>query len=268
MDIKPETLRDELVSILKENSVPFRSVSAVKEETLDRILGIKWDGNGKIILEYCDLLEDYTDREVKAVLRHEACHYISLPTSWMIFYRGKNSLNAKYAMVFREYLAHKEFKNRFGFDEDLKSYQKKLFNQYFSYLLKGGRYIIKHTGDARLEVIITSVFAMVYTAIYYFVFDYITLKRWCQINDASNLYVFFSWIYDDMRYFDEMTASSEEKEHLIQKAADLVLSMDYCSLVMNNELRFNGKILEEKNVPEEFLRRWEMRLGEHGAEII
>jgi hypothetical protein len=267
LNIKPQTIKKEFITLLQENNIPYNSVSVKKDDAVYKIISVNWTKSGKIDIQYSSMLGDYTDREVEAVLKHELCHYVSLPSAKIATDEAPYSLNVRYFLVYREYLAHMEFRERFGLDEGLKSYQKKLFMQYFDYLLGGSRHLLKNPGEKLFDVVISSVFSMLYTAMYYFVFEDDTFKEWCDKNNISNFHLLFSWIYEDMKSFHGMDIDQREREQMIQLAAELPLSIDYTRLLLDNSLFFRGKILEEGRGPGELSGHWKNRLEEQGAEF-
>lgn len=267
MKITPKFLQKELTNLLYEVDIPFKSVQVRRNPDIDMIIGVNWSEGREILLQYHDTIKDFSMKEIRAVLKHEACHYLSLPISKMTSYKDMESYNVKYALVFREYLAHKEFKNRFGFDENLKSYHVKLFKTYDT-LVEGSRKIIKAGKWDMFSTVLDSVFGMLYSSMFFYVFEDDAFKAWCEENDLSNLHVLFSWIYEDMKYFDEMVIRPEDREQLIQKVAALPVSMDYSRLLMNNALTLHGRVLNKSYEFGEFAEIWKNRVLKEGGEII
>jgi hypothetical protein len=199
------------------------------------VLGIKWDERNNFKLAYTRLIQKLKYQEVKSILKHEICHFLSIGTTKIHTIRAAKEY-VKYVMIFREYLAHVEFIKRFGFDKWLTSFHRKNL-KYYEVILKKARSVKKLSSVEDHQRLLSFFFSILYDAIYFFVINDDSFEDWCQRRALSNLHQVYQWIYEDMKYFKELKISQEEKEKLVQEAAIFPISLDLIALFQENRVK-------------------------------
>jgi hypothetical protein len=265
MKITPKSLRKELAKLLKTLDVPYRSIEVRRNPGIDMIIGLNWDEEGNMLLQYRDLIKDYSLGEIRSVLKHEVCHYLSLPASRMVSKTGKITNEVKYALVYREYLAHREFKERFGDEEGLRSYHVKHFPMY-DQMVEGARKILSLKKFGEYPVVVNVAFAFMYDAMYFYVMDGGEFRDWCRKNNLKSLDLFLTWVREDMEYFYMLDLAQEDKENLVQDAVVFPLSLDFGSMFMDDRIVVHKSIADDRwKGKGELEERWKMRVIARGS---
>ena len=227
-------LKDELIAVLNSQKIAYNSVKVFRDDNLYAVLGIKWDDENNFSLAYIEFVNDLKPEEVKSLLKHEICHFLSIRTTKIRTIRVAEEY-VKYAMIFREFLAHKEFRKRFGIDEGLASFHRGNLKHY-DVLVKQARLIRQISRVEDYQRLLYFFLSILYDAIYFYVMKDDWFRRWCQRRNLSALHRVYEWIYEDMAYFSGLTLGQEQKEKLVQKAAIFPISLNLVSILQNNRI--------------------------------
>jgi len=253
-----KTLKEELIGILNSQKIPYRSVRIIRDDGLDTILGIKWDEKDNFRIAYTRFIFKLEPEEIKSLLKHEISHFLSIGTTKIHTIRAAEEY-VKYVMIFREFLAHKEFIKRFGIDKGLTSFHRRNI-KYFEVLIKKAKSIKKVSSLKDHQQLLYFFFSILYDAIYFFVMKDNSFKTWCRKRRLSALYQVYEWIYEDMEYFYGLDMGQVDKERLVQLAAIFPISIDMVSLFQKNHIKVMKELFETydpqvHNVAEKWVKR-------------
>jgi len=266
MKIDENWLKKNFVDVLNDLDISYGKITISRKQNLDAIIAVKWYENGRIKLQYREMLEEYSSNEIKALLKHEACHILTLPSSKLVMkstYKGKAFF--KYVMVYREFIAHQEFLKRFGIDENLTFYHKRHFKMY-DLLVEESRKIWVSKKYHKYPEILDAVFGIMYDSIYFFVMGGDSFYKWCREKRLEKFNLFLKWVSEDMKYFYNLTGREEQKVDLIQAAAIFPISIDVGNLLTNDVIIMMKKVFDRHDPRlRDLANKWIDRVKSNGT---
>jgi hypothetical protein len=247
-NLSKDQVSSKFKSTLKGIGAQYRSISIEATEEPDSIL-VFMDEQRNLILRYNPLVLGTMDEEgIEAILLHEACHVITLPTTYLrvpdIDDPEYVSFMADYLESYDEYLAHVEFVRRFRRDdayEQLRNYEISLFQNFEtihnSLLMSLDE--LQRMGQNELQFkFLRSIHAIAYDALFFYVSNDDSFSTWCNTHNLNGLHTFIGWVFQDYEYVRGLKLTWEETQDKVVASAILSMSVDPLKLLTVGRIEF------------------------------
>jgi hypothetical protein len=223
-----------------------------------------------------ELLRKFNDDEIKAIIRHEIFHPITIG---LIKFPEESFDNQNlFLKIYAEMINHKKHVNQIPNDIELRKIKQKI-----SYEAIGTLLIVKdeinyiHDGYHISERILRKVFKSLELLIYYFYDDTKTIMPLIKKYDLQAIWELFSWVNHDMSHIQKnfiMKGDRLEDEDIPEIMSDLSLicalamQLNFEKLFLENKIEFTGKVTstdffkQEAGTPEakKILEFWHERV--------
>jgi hypothetical protein len=267
--LSKKNIQDMLEVKLKENEITYNSLTIEATQGMESLEITFQDENRNLVLKYgIPFMNSRTEDQIEAILTHEICHVITLPTT-NISTKDVGTIEQQMLMVdymtsYDEYLAHVEFIKRYGDTkllEELINSQKTLFNN-FDNIMNAIRNRIVRNGT-QLNKIIHSI---IYDILLFFIVGERHFFEWCEETDLNSLYEFANYIYEDFEYIRNLNLTHHKTRDLVEFSLVLSISINPFIMMYENRIEFaetaenfHLSLLDEGDAETFLVGQWEER---------
>jgi len=233
------------------------------------------DEQRNLTLKYSPLLlRTLNEESIDALLLHEACHVVTVPTSLLRVPDTGNEMTyfiADYLTNYDEYLAHVEFVHRFRQDrrfEDLRQHQISLFKN-FEIITSSTKTMLIAAKEKGLRIdqfkILQQLHGMVYDALFFYVAEDDSFSRWCKEHELGALNTFVGWIFEDFEHITRLGLSRDETQKKVMTSGTLSMSVNPIMTMILNQIEFADTAkslhqeLMERKQDADLVELWEKR---------
>jgi hypothetical protein len=264
-NLSSEQVKGVFEQILKEMTLPISSLKVgVKRRVQAEVV---FDAQRNVELYYDDnYLRTLDGGEIKATLSHEACHIATVPDSNVVVVSNTKtvdpsdpfqSMQISFIELYDEFLAHKDFAQRFRGSDTFALYDRikgRDFNNY-SIILKSAR-----TGWADA----TNAFILILNdAIYFPVIGDTRFLKWCKESGVLSLSLLLDWLVDDFKFIEGLNLERMETMRTVVQEGILSIGVDPATMLAEDRIAFVSSAAEAENLTEtknrELADRWRKR---------
>ena len=189
-------------------------------------------------------LAHHTVDEIRAMLRHEIIHPITMQESSKIVVTDTASeiqqLEVAVQTAYDEMINYKEYSKRFPNDSTLHSAKQKAYTN-FSIIFLSVRNMLE-TNKIRPDhpSLFVHALAIYEDAVYNFFEDVIRLEQWVNENSAQALYEFLKWIHEDFNIIQDNVSNRDEMRKIIFLTFKMMPAISIDLVYTSNILEFNN----------------------------
>jgi len=223
------------LQILKEMGLTITTLETIVRRGTTQAQ-VTFDETRNVKLEYDDnWLRTLDEEEIRAVLSHEACHIAVLPYTTYNLKMGSQSF-VQWQMIFidlyDEFLAHEEFRRRFGGSKIVEAYANVRTREFTSLdnVLRLSKLGAMDEGHA--------LFLILNDAIFFPILGRPEFLQWCKANGLNNTYSFLNLLIEDFNYVESLRLSRVETMDRVVLAAGLWTGVDARSLLKEDKIVF------------------------------
>lgn len=189
-------------------------------------------------------LSRHTVDEIRAMLRHEVIHPITMQESSKIAVTDSTpeiqELQAAIQTAYDEMINYKEYSKRFPNDAALTSAKQKIYTN-FSLIFLGMKNMLE-TGQIQPNhpTLFVSALSIYEDAVYDFFEDTERLEQWVNENTAQALYEFLKWIHEDFNIIQENISNRDDMRKIIFLTFKMMVTVSIDSIYSSNTIEFNN----------------------------
>jgi hypothetical protein len=263
MQISRNTIRKQLKKLLGQVGI-IGLVEVTQDIESRSLMAIRRDDNAFFLTYHPNLLSHVKDlTELQLFLKHEICHLFTCPTYKIPIIDSScattTTANLEYVDIFREYLADKEFNERYPNEKAYLNQKKKIFKG--DKLLSDLQKFLK--GDANQPegpfVLFGYLFRIFYDCVYFHIVGDYYFQEWCFSRGVQSWYKFFLYIMDDMQLISARQINYEDKLKLVLDSFMLAVTINLQDLLLKNEISTIMQPEELETIDYEIKSLWKSR---------
>jgi predicted SprT family Zn-dependent metalloprotease len=189
-------------------------------------------------------LAQHNDDEIRALLRHEIMHPITMRESSKIMitdtYPEMQELQKAVQTAYDEMINYKEYSKRFPHDPNLHSAKEKVFTN-FSLIFLTARNMLENNRIQRDHpFLFVQTLAIYEDAVYNFFENTSKLDQWVNENSAQALNEFLRWIHEDFNTIQNNVSNRDEMREIIFLTFKMMASISIDLIYTSNTVEFNA----------------------------
>ncbi len=188
-------------------------------------------------------LRRHTVKEIRAMIRHELMHPITMQESSKIIVSDGiqeiQNIQAGVQEAYDEMINYKEYSKRFPNDQDLHSMKQKMYTN-FSIIFLTSKHMIENNLIPRDHPDLFSHALTIYDdAVYNFFEHPDKFEHWVNDNSAQALHEFLKWIHEDLTTIHENISNRDEMREIIFLTFKMLVTVSIDQIYTSNSIVFN-----------------------------
>ncbi|MHB2036523.1 MAG: hypothetical protein ACYCPW_07250 [Nitrososphaerales archaeon] len=237
-------IETEFRAILNRVGVVPKSLTVDASLTGEGILDTTIPRSGDVHLTFNSVVVDHiAPSDLTELLKHEACHVLTLETTEIaIKETDLEMMNYlfQHSKSYDEFLAHREFVKRWPNESAFLRFKTRELNDY-AIILNSLRKTLQDGGVPNYHPYSFQALSEIYQdAVYFQLADPQKMRDWCRECNATAVYEFFEFWFEDYQYIAGGSFDRETTMNLAQLSAVLSMSVNVDSLLNKNLILFQA----------------------------
>ena len=236
-----EEIETQFRSILNRAGVVSKGLTVKASGAVEGIFDISITRSGDVSLTLNEKLVDYiAPTDLTEYLKHEACYLFTLDSTEMTVAETQQEMMdylIQHTKSYDEFLAHREFAKRWPNDSAFLGLKTRELDNY-AIILCSLRKSVQERRFPNLQYIFQTLSEVYQDAVYFRLIDPRKMMDCCRECDATAVYEFFEFWFEDCQYIAGGSFDRETTMVLAQLSAVLSMSVDVDSLLNRNLVLF------------------------------